>query len=394
MQEQLEEPTEPIWQREYDAALVFADGTVFWGYGAGVKQTVFGEICFNTSITGYQEILTDPSYSKQIITFTHPHIGNVGANHFDVESQKAHAKGLVCRAQITKSSNYRAETEFTEWLQDNGLTAITGVDTREITRKIRDEGASNVSIVYADNPMEIDVCFMVEEVEKQPSMKGSELAGEVTGQSGFNKGEGLWNFEKNSYNKISKFEHKVVAIGYGEKLNILRHLTERGCDVQVVDAKTSAKDILKMKPDGIFLSNGPGDPAATAEYARETIEELLDADIPIFGICLGHQLLSTALGASTEKMHQGHRGGNHPVKNHKTNAVEITSQNHGFVVSHSGLPKDVQITHTSLFDGTIEGIRSKTKPAFSVQYHPESSPGPHDSAYLFDEFVALMSDEK
>ncbi len=373
----------------YTAALVLADGKVFYGYGIGAKDTTYGEVCFNTALTGYQEILTDPSYAGQIIVFTFPHIGNVGANAEDMESERAATRGLVIREAITPPSNFRSEHPFDVWLQDTGLTGISGVDTRQLTRHIRANGPQNVAICYPENNDEFDIDAVQAELKSMPSLAGMELAKTVTTDSPYEWTATRWTLE-DGYGELENPEFHVVAIDYGEKINILRNLASSGCKVTVVPADTSADDILALKPDGIFLSNGPGDPAATAGYATPVLKKLIKADLPIFGICLGHQLLALALGAKTEKMHQGHRGANQTVQDQKTGQVEITSQNHGFTVCHGSLPDNVEVTHLSLFDGTVEGLAMKDKPIFSVQYHPESSPGPHDSTHLFERFVENM----
>jgi len=363
-----------------DAALVLADGTVFYGYSFGAKQTVFGEICFNTAMTGYQEVLTDPSYNSQIITFTFPHIGNAGCNAEDVETRIAQgASGLVVREAVTTPSNFRSHQHFNDWLAERHIRGIYGVDTRALTRYIRKNGAMNAAIVDS-----ADMETTLQQLAALPSLKGMELAERVATTEIYQWNEALWQQPAPLPRK------KVIAIDYGEKLNILRNLVSSGCEVTVVPARTSSEAILALKPDGVFLSNGPGDPAATGQYAVPVIQGLMKAGIPVFGICLGHQLLALALGGKTEKMQQGHRGANHPVKNLATGAVEITSQNHGFVVVEDSLPETVEVTHRSLFDGSVEGIKVKGKPVFGVQYHPESSPGPHDSLYLFEQFVSLM----
>lgn len=390
----------------HNAMLLLADGTVFYGYGIGATGTISGEICFNTGLTGYQEVLSDPSYAGQVITFTFPHIGNVGANDEDIESlslsdagdtsyeDKIAARGLVIRENITLPSNFRSEDGLDEWLNERNVTGICGIDTRALTRHIRLNGAQNCTIVYAEREQKIPTADELRtELAQLPSLAGMELAGSVTCKSKYEWSQTKWSLE-DGFGSDAKGGYHVVAVDFGAKLNILRSLASVGCKVTVVPAKTTAEDILELSPDGVFLSNGPGDPAATGEYAVPMIKELLAANMPIFGICLGHQMLSIALGAKTEKMHQGHRGANHPVKDNQTGIVEITSQNHGFVVSHGSLPADIEVTHISLFDGTIEGIRSRSKPAFSVQYHPESSPGPHDSAYLFERFMELIDESK
>jgi len=374
-----------------NAVLVFPDGLHFYGWGVGKKAVTQGEICFNTAITGYQEILTDPSYCGQIITFTFPHIGNVGVNFSDIESKKPKACGLIVREAITSDSNYRSQNNFNNWLVENELTGISGVDTRKITKLIRANGAKTVAIIYQDEIDEALIKKTAERLAKSGDLGGVELASVASLNQQYQWGsEGRWQQVKNSYDHSSAKKYKVVAIDYGAKLNILRCLTQIGCDVAVVGAKASFKEIMAHNPDGIFLSNGPGDPAETGKYAIATIQEILKNKIPLFGICLGHQLLALAIGAKTSKMHQGHRGANHPVQNLKTRKVEITSQNHGFSVDEKSIPSSAEITHLSLFDKTVEGLRLKDGSAFSVQYHPESSPGPSDSFYLFEEFAQMM----
>lgn len=374
-----------------NAILVFPDGSHFYGYGVGKKAVTKGEICFNTAITGYQEILTDPSYCGQIITFTFPHIGNIGVNSSDIEAKSPKASGLIIREPITNPSSYRSQDHLNSWLQKNNITGISGVDTRKITKLVRANGAKTVAIIYQDEIDEKLVAKTVAELKKSADLNGVELAAVASLNEQYQWGnEGSWKQFNNSYNAIGKKKLKVVAVDYGAKLNILRCLTEVGCDVEVVGAKASFKEIMAHNPDGVFLSNGPGDPAATGEYAIPVIREILDNNIPLFGICLGHQLLALTIGAKTIKMHQGHRGANHPVQNLLNKKVEITSQNHGFCVDAKSLPANAELTHVSLFDGTVEGFRLKDKKAFSVQYHPESSPGPSDSFYLFNEFVDLM----
>ena len=380
--------------KKHNAALVFADGTVFLGFGIGAKGITEGEICFNTSITGYQETLTDPSYYKQVINFTFPHIGNVGTNPDDVESGKIYATGLVTGIDITEPSSYRSIEHFDKWLQKNNITGISGVDTRAVTRNIRINGAQNVVIQFAEDVKQMDFADLQKRAKSIESMEGMELAGLVSAEKNYNWEESYFDFVANKYKKVPAGNFNVVAMDFGIKRNILRNLTEVGCNVTVVPAKTKAEDILKLNPDGIFLSNGPGDPAETAKYAEATIKKLVDSDIPVFGICLGHQLLATALGAKTGKMKQGHRGANHPVKNKETGKVEITSQNHGFCVTRESMGADVVETHVSLFDGTNEGIRHKTKDVFSVQHHPEASPGPKDAFYLFEKFITAMKKRK
>ena len=371
-----------------NAALVLDDGEVFWGIGAGASGRSVGEVCFNTSITGYQEILTDPSYAGQIITFTFPHVGNVGTNDEDIEAIKPAARGCILGTDITEPSNWRAVSHFDEWLKFQGLTALTGVDTRRLARRIRDGGAPNGTIVYAGgDAIDIEAAFQM--ARAWPGLEGMDLAKDVTCTRASNWKEGAWSIGA-GYATQKAPKHHVVAVDFGAKRNILRCLANAGCKVTVVPASSSAADILAHKPDGVFLSNGPGDPAATGTYSVPMIRGLLDDGLPIFGICLGHQMLALALGASTSKMHLGHRGANHPVKDLATGKVEITSQNHGFVVDRDSLPEGVTETHISLFDQTNEGIALEGKPVFSVQYHPEASPGPQDSHHLFERFVGLM----
>ena len=372
-----------------NACLMLADGKVFFGRGIGTQGTSVGEICFNTAMTGYQETLTDPSFAAQIITFTFPHIGNIGCNEEDLESLKPCASGLVVREFPTAPSSFRSNGSLQAWLMHHKLTGISGVDTRALTRHIRKAGAQNAAVCHLAEGAKFDFDALKKTIAAAPEMNGRELAATVTTSKPYEWTEGVWQLRPTEH-KAAVIKHHVVAIDFGEKLNILRSLAERGCRVTVVPAKTSAEDILAYKPDGIFLSNGPGDPAATGQYAVPVLEKLIDSGTPIFGICLGHQLLGLALGGKTEKLKQGHRGANQPVKNLETGSVEITSQNHGFAVIENSLPKNVKVTHVSLFDGTVEGLCVTDKKVFSVQYHPESSPGPHDSQYLFDNFVKMM----
>ena len=384
-----------FYQKSKDAVLIFADGSKFYGYGIGEEGLAIGEICFNTSITGYQEILTDPSYSGQIINFTFPHIGNVGANDEDIEAKKVRANGLIMREPITNSANYRANINFNEWLKKHKLTGISGVDTRQITKKIRQDGAKNIAIIFAKNLSENLIEEAYTKIKNLGDLGGVELASKASENQFYDwQNEAQWNQKNNQYNSIKNNLYKVVAIDFGAKLNILRCLKQVGCDVKILPATATFEDIEKINPDGVFLSNGPGDPAETGKYCLATIQKVLEKNIPLFGICLGHQLLALAVGAQTVKMHQGHRGANHPVQDLRSKKVEITSQNHGFCVDKDTLPSNVEITHISLFDNTIEGIKLKNKPAFSVQYHPESSPGPSDSFYLFEEFVELIKKHK
>jgi carbamoyl-phosphate synthase small subunit len=371
-----------------NAALVLADGTVFWGRGVGAPGKAVGEVCFNTSMTGYQEILTDPSYAGQIITFTFPHIGNVGTNREDIETTTPAARGLVIRTPITEPANYRALQSLDTWLKSYDLTGLCGVDTRRLTRHIRDRGAPNGVIAYSPDGR-LDIAAMREEAQAWPGLEGMDLAKEVTCRQTYEWSETVWE-RASGYGRQDAPRFHVVAVDYGAKRNILRMLAAHGCRVTVVPATASTEDILRHEPDGIFLSNGPGDPAATGEYAVPVLRELIDSGKPIFGICLGHQMLALALGGTTRKMERGHRGANHPVRDEATGTVEITSQNHGFVIDPSSLPANVAPTHLSLFDKTNEGLRIRGKPVFSVQHHPEASPGPQDSHYLFERFTDLM----
>jgi carbamoyl-phosphate synthase small subunit len=371
-----------------NAALVLADGSVFWGCGLGAVGTAVGEVCFNTAVTGYQEILTDPSYAGQIIAFTFPHIGNVGTNREDVETTTPAARGLVLRTSITEPASYRASASLSTWLKSHGLIGISGIDTRQLTRHIRDLGPPHGVIAY-DPQGDLDIPSLYAQALGWPGLEGMDLAIEVTCRQTYEWTETVWEREV-GYRRQENPHHHVVAVDYGAKRNILRMLATHGCRVTVVPATSSAEDILRHRPDGIFLSNGPGDPAATGVYAVPVLRDLLGSGKPIFGICLGHQLLALALGGRTLKMSRGHRGANHPVKDLHTEKVEITSQNHGFIVDPESLPEFVVQTHFSLFDRTNEGLQVIDRPVFSVQYHPEASPGPHDSHYLFERFVALM----
>ena len=371
-----------------NAALVLADGTAFWGRGFGVAGTAVGEVCFNTAMTGYQEILTDPSYAAQIITFTFPHIGNVGVNAEDIETTTPFARGLLVHSRITAPANWRATKSLDRWVEEHGLIGISGVDTRRLTRLIRDCGPPNGVIAYEPR-RPLDIAALAAEAAEWPGLEGMDLASEVSCRQTYQWDETAWDRER-GYGRQRVPRHHVVAIDYGAKRNILRMLAGHGCQVTVVPATASVEDVLRHEPDGIFLSNGPGDPAATAEYAVPVLRELIASGKPIFGICLGHQLMALALGGRTRKMTRGHRGANHPVKDIETGKVEITSQNHGFVVDPDSLPSGVVPTHLSLFDNTNEGLRISGKPVFSVQHHPEASPGPQDSHYLFERFIALM----
>ena len=388
------EPAAPVSARPdwADAGLFLADGTAFWGKGAGAPGTAVGEVCFNTAMTGYQEILTDPSYAGQIINFTFPHIGNVGTNPEDIETITPAALGCVLRAGSTDPSNYRAAQHLDTWLKRHGLPALTGVDTRRITRRIRDLGPPNGVLRY-DPGKRFKLDDLVANARAWPGLEGMDLAKQVSCRQTYTWDETRWKFGQ-GYGKQTAPRFKVVAVDYGAKRNILRCLADAGCAVTVVPATATAEEILRHKPDGVFLSNGPGDPAATGTYAVPVLKQLIKFDLPIFGICLGHQLLGLALGGKTKKMERGHRGANHPVKDLETGKVEITSQNHGFIVDPATLPANVKPTHVSLFDGSLEGLKVEGKPIFSVQYHPEASPGPRDSHYLFARFIGSMEKAK
>jgi carbamoyl-phosphate synthase small subunit len=383
-------------ERKPTALLVLADGTVLEGFGLGAPGVAAGELCFNTAMTGYEEILTDPSYAGQIITFTFPHIGNVGTNEEDIETVNMAAtpgaRGVVLRADITQPSNFRATRHLDQWLRARGIIGLSGLDTRALTALIREEGMPNAVIAHEPNG-KFDLDALKKEAREWPGLVGMDLVPMVTSGQRFSWDETPWQWGK-GYGRLDKPEFHVVAIDYGIKRNILRLLASAGCKVTVVPAKTSAEDIAALNPDGVFLSNGPGDPAATGQYAVPVIKKLIDSGTPTFGICLGHQMLGIALGGRTMKMHQGHHGANHPVKDTTTGKVEITSMNHGFAVDKDSLPKNVEQTHVSLFDGSNCGIALKDRPVFSVQYHPEASPGPRDSHYLFMRFVELMRQRK
>ncbi|MEW6255648.1 MAG: glutamine-hydrolyzing carbamoyl-phosphate synthase small subunit [Pseudomonadota bacterium] len=389
-------PAEGWAESKPTALLVLADGTVLEGVGLGAVGEGVGEVCFNTAITGYEEILTDPSYSGQIITFTFPHIGNVGTNEEDIETVSMAAasgvRGVVLRTAVTEPSNYRATRHLDQWLKARGIAGISGIDTRALTALIREGGMPNA--VIAHNP---DGVFDIEGLKAKardwPGLEGMDLVPGVTSVQRFNWDETPWQWPA-GYGRDEGGAYHVVAIDYGVKRNILRLLARAGCKVTVVPATTPAADILALQPDGVFLSNGPGDPAATGAYAVPVIRELIAKDIPTFGICLGHQMIGLAVGGRTLKMHQGHHGANHPVKDLTTGKVEITSMNHGFAVDRESLPANAQETHVSLFDGSNAGLALSDKPVFSVQYHPEASPGPQDSHYLFDRFVELMAKKK
>ena len=368
------------------AILVLDNKSIFKGIGLGHKGEATGEVCFNTSITGYQEIISDPSYAGQIINFTFPHVGNVGANNEDVESDRIWTRGVIFNSEITDPSNYRSLKNLDEWLKKNKIVGITGLDTRNLTNYIRDKGAPKGTISNSKKGI-FKIKKLINKSIKWPGLKGLDLAEEVSTKKAY-KWKGLKTWVKGKgFQKSFKKTYKIVAIDYGIKKNILRYFSDYNCEVEVVPCKYSFEKILSLKPHGIFLSNGPGDPAATGKYAIPIIQKLIKNNLPIFGICLGHQILALALNGKTKKMKLGHRGANHPVKNLIRNKVEITSQNHGFEVIKESLPKNIVVTHKSLFDNSVEGIKLKNKPVFSVQYHPESNPGPHDSNYLFNEFL-------
>jgi carbamoyl-phosphate synthase small subunit len=370
--------------------IVFGDGRVVWGRGFGAKGEAVGELCFNTAMTGYQEVMTDPSYAKQIIAFTFPHIGNVGANDEDVEAADGHALGCLVREVVTEPSNYRASQGFTDWMAKWGRIGICGVDTRALTKLVRNEGPPNIAVAHkADGKFDLDKLQRM--AAEWPGLEGMDLAKDVSRLQVERWSGGRWAWGK-GYDIGPQDEGRphVVAVDYGNKRNIFRLLVEAGARVTVVPAQASFEDIMAHEPDGFFLSNGPGDPAATGEYAIPVIQQMLDSKKPLFGICLGHQLLALAVGGKTSKMFQGHRGANHPVKRLADGKVEITSMNHGFAVEREGMPDNVRETHVSLFDGSNCGIELTDRPAFSVQYHPEASPGPQDSYYLFEKFVGAM----
>ena len=368
------------------AILVLENKSIFKGIGLGYQGEATGEVCFNTSLTGYQEIISDPSYAGQIINFTFPHIGNVGTNNEDVESDKIWTRGVIFNSEITSPSNYRSLQNLDNWLKKNKIVGITGLDTRGLTNFIRDKGAPKGTIAnFKDG--KFNISKLIKKSIDWPGLKGMDLAKEVTTPKTYTwKGLKTWKKIK-GFEKNKKRKFKIVAIDFGIKKNILRYFSNYDCEVKVVSCKKKSNEIFKLKPHGVFLSNGPGDPAATGKYAIDVVKILIQSGLPLFGICLGHQILALALNAKTRKMKLGHRGANHPVKNLITNKVEITSQNHGFEVIKESLKKNTEITHLSLFDNSIEGIRLKNKPVFSVQYHPEANPGPQDSKYLFSHFM-------
>lgn len=378
------------------ALLLLADGTKIWGTGLGAAGSAVGEVCFNTAMTGYQEILTDPSYAGQIITFTFPHIGNVGTNDADNETidpnSRAGVRGALLRADVTEPANYRATQKLDAWFKARNIVAMAGFDTRALTALIRETGMPNGIVAFApDGKFDLDA--LAEKLAAFPGLEGLDLAATVTIEKSFSWDETSWGWDE-GFGRQQNPQFHIVAMDFGAKRNILRRLADKGARVTVVPASASAEEILALAPDGIFLSNGPGDPAATGKYAVPTIRKLLDADLPLFGICLGHQLLALALGGNTSKMHQGHHGANHPVKDLTTGKVEITSMNHGFAVDGKTLPEGVTQTHISLFDGSNCGLSLAGKPVFSVQYHPEASPGPHDAHYLFTRFINLVRERQ
>ena len=372
------------------ACLALADGTLFLGQGFGAPGEVTAELCFNTAMTGYQEIMTDPSYAGQVVTFTFPHIGNTGTTPEDDESARPVAEGMVVKWDPTEPSNWRATARLADWLSSTGRIGIGGIDTRRLTRAIRQQGSPHVALAH-DPEGNFDIEALVAKARAFPGLVGLDLAREVTCAQSYRWDETRWAWPE-GYGRQEAPRFRVVAMDYGAKRNILRSLASVGCEVIVLPATATAEEVLAHAPDGVFLSNGPGDPAATGEYAVPMIRTILETtDLPVFGICLGHQMLALALGAKTVKMNHGHHGANHPVKDIETGKVEITSMNHGFTVDSQSLPEGVKETHTSLFDGSNCGIRMKDRPVFSVQYHPEASPGPHDSAYLFERFAAAMA---
>lgn len=389
--------TTAAWQEPTPTAvLVLADGTVIEGFGIGARGEAVAEVCFNTAMTGYEEILTDPSYAGQIVTFTFPHIGNVGVNDEDIETVNMAAesgvRGVVLRDEVTDPSNYRSLKGFDAWLTARGIIGITGVDTRALTALIREKGMPNAVIAHAPDG-KFDLEALKAKARAWSGLEGLDLAIEVTNPQSYDWTEASWAWNKGYGQQIDK-KYKVVALDFGIKRNILRLLVDEGCEVVVLPATATADEVFAHQPDGVFLSNGPGDPAATGDYAVPTIKAVIESGVPTFGICLGHQMMGLALGGKTKKMHQGHHGANHPVKDYTTGKVEITSMNHGFAVDPDSLPDNVEQTHVSLFDGSNCGLRVKDKPAFSVQYHPEASPGPQDSHYLFKRFVNLIREKK
>jgi carbamoyl-phosphate synthase small subunit len=378
------------------ALLILADGTVLEGIGLGAEGSATGEVCFNTTMTGYQEVLTDPSYAGQIVTFTFPHIGNVGANDDDIETVNMAAasgvRGVILGAPVTDPSNWRSTRHLDAWLKARGIVGLAGIDTRALTVLIREKGMPDAVIAHEPSG-HFDRDALRQQLGNFPGLLGSDLVPEVTTAQRYDWHEGRWHWPEGAYAGEGTPRRRVVAIDYGLKRNILRLLVDEGCAVTVVPATATAEEIMALKPDGVFLSNGPGDPAASGEYAVPVIRELLDRKVPTFGICLGHQLIGLALGGRTVNMHQGHHGANHPVQDRTTGKVEITAMNHGFAVDRDSLPPTVEETHVSLFDGSNCGLSLTDRPAFSVQYHPEASPGPQDSHYLFRRFTAMIDED-
>jgi len=372
------------------ALLALADGSLFYGDSIGIDGLSSGEVVFNTAMTGYQEILTDPSYARQMVTLTYPHIGNVGVNDNDAESENIHVAGLIIRDLPLRSSNWREQMTLPDYLEKHGIVAIANIDTRRLTRILRDKGAQNGCLVAGDN---IDEAAALEAARAFAGLAGMDLAKQVTTDKTYQWSAGEWQLEGDQFQQPEASQYKVVAYDFGVKRNILRMLLQRGCDVTVVPATTPAEEVLSMQPDGVFLSNGPGDPEP-CDYAIEAIQQVLEKQLPVFGICLGHQLLSLASGAKTTKMKFGHHGANHPVQDLDSRQVMITSQNHGFAVDEDSLPANLQATHKSLFDGSLQGVERTDCPAYSFQGHPEASPGPHDVSPLFDRFIALMQERK
>ena len=372
-----------------DSVLMLEDGTCFLGKSFGSRQTKIGEICFNTSMTGYQEIITDPSYAGQIISFTFPHIGNIGTNNFDNEGETKSIAGIVVRQVPTNPSNWRSDLKFNDWLKLNDIPGISGIDTRMLTKIIRKYKSCNAIMSYNELG-EFNFDELKNKLRHYPKMDGLNLSSSVTTEKNYNYKESPHKLILSTPSTIRKFKPKIVVIDFGVKMNILRHLVNLNADVTVLSENTIIEDINKIKPDGIFLSNGPGDPSATEKKCKDLLQAILSLEIPVFGICIGHQLIGLSFGGKTIKMSQGHRGANHPVKNLSNNKVEITSQNHGYVIDKDTLPECLEITHLSLFDGSIEGFKHKSLPIFSVQYHPEASPGPTESSYLFQEFLNLI----
>ena len=374
------------------AILVLEDGTIFKGTGFGAEVTNVGEVCFNTSMTGYQEIMTDPSYAGQIINFTFPHIGNIGTNPVDIETDVPACLGMIVRNALTSPSNWRQNQDLSAWLSHHNLPGICGIDTRALTQYIRDHGAPKGVICHNANG-EFDIPALIKMAQDWPGLAGMDLAKDVTCQQANSWSQGSYDLDKQDHS-TTEGAFNVVALDYGIKQNIMRCLIDAGCRVTVMPAESTADEILANAPDGVFLSNGPGDPAATADYTGAEIAKVVETGLPVFGICIGHQLLVLSQGGKTVKMDKGHRGANHPVKDLITGQIEITSQNHGFMVDEASLPDHLEVTHRSLFDGSVEGVRHKEKPMFCVQYHPESSPGPHDSTHLFKRFTDLMAEAR